>query len=164
MLVVIGVTAVLAAIVAGATLAAAAAEGAAGHRAQQRQAETFARGALLQLGEALEEGYVAVPGIGATVRLVNGAGSSTVGGPGFVPAPVGAWPPLGSEFNLDGGSRGVVVEIERVTGPDGAGRGPGGEGDDRVLLIVRADAWFRTARVERTARFAVGAGEAVLLR
>lgn len=161
-LVVIAATAVLAVIAAGTTLGAAAASGAAVYRAHELQADALARGALKDLEAAFARQEIGPPPVGSLLRSVNGAGLA--GAPGRVPTPGSWWPPVGVAFEPSADTTGVILEIERVVGPDGGGRGLTGETDPDLLLRVQVEAWFRSGRVRRHATFVLVPGGVRRLR
>lgn len=149
-LVVIAVTAVLAAIAAATSLAASAAAGAATHRSHELQANALASGVLDELEQVLANGELPVPAVGHVRRTVNGEPDL----PAIeVPRPGPWWPAPTADFEPGSATQGVVVEIERVVGPDGAARGLTGVVDPRILLRARVEAWFRSARVIRDGIF-----------
>lgn len=161
-LVVIAATAALTALVTITTLAAAAGGAAAVYRAQSEQARHLAEIGIAQVVAGLGSGALAVPAVGAPLRLVNGMDTATgsAGLAGVVSSPVMGWPEVTAAPAPGGGNgRGMAVVIARVIGPDGEGRGLGGGADPNVLLDVAVDAWFRNARVSAGARVLVAAAE-----
>ncbi len=164
LLVVTGVTAVLAPLAALMLTAALASYEARSYRADLAQARALADSVVRQVVVALGDGRLPRPTAARPVQVRNGvleASGTAVQVAVFPTPPWSGWPPTEGAAAMPEASvlgLGAFARLSRVVGPRGETRAHGDPPGD--LIDVDVTVWFRRARVQHRARLAVVAGEA----